>query len=122
MGISPLAVLTEFEEERTIAPESRAYLTRLVRTVAEHREALDRLIQQALTNWRLERLAAVDRNILRLAAAEMYYIEEVPAKVSILQAISLAEKYGTNESPRFINGVLDALLARLEGRERRTQG
>lgn len=122
MGISPLAVLAEFEEERSISSESRGYLARLVRTVAEHREALDRLIQEALTNWRLERLAAVDRNILRLAAAEMYYIEDVPAKVSIQQAISLAEKYGTDESPRFINGVLDALLARLEGRERRTQG
>lgn len=84
--------------------------------MAENLERIDHEIQEALTNWRLERLAAVDRHILRLAAAELYFLEEIPPLVSIQQAISLAEKYGTAESPRFINGVLDALLARLEGR------
>jgi N utilization substance protein B len=109
-------VLREFLQERRIAAASQEYLGLLVRTVARHRDEIDLLIQEALTNWRLERLAAIDRNILRLAAAELYYIEEVPPLVSIQQAISLAEKYGTAESPRFINGVLDALLAKLEGR------
>jgi N utilization substance protein B len=111
-----IEVLREFQRERRIAEASQDYLERLVRTVARHREEIDRHIQAALTNWRLERLAAIDRNILRLAAAELYYREEIPPLVSIQQAISLAEKYGTAESPRFINGVLDALLARLEGR------
>ncbi len=113
---SIIEVLREFTEERRIAPASREYLGQLVRTVARHREEIDRKIQDALTNWRLERLAAIDRNILRLAAAELFYLEEIPPLVSIQQAISLAEKYGTDESPRFINGVLDALLAGLEGR------
>lgn len=115
-AVAPEVVLQDFLEERRIAPQSRDYLRRLVRTVAEHREEVDRAVQQALTNWRLERLAAIDRNILRLAAAEMLFIEEVPPRVSIQEAIVLAEKYGTAESPRFVNGVLDALLARLEGR------
>lgn len=109
-------ILREFLTERRIAPASRAYLEELIRTVARHQDRIDHEIQEALTNWRLERLAAVDRNILRLAAAELYFLEEIPPLVSIQQAISLAEKYGTSESPRFINGVLDALLARIEGR------
>jgi N utilization substance protein B len=113
---SIIEVLREFETERRIAASSRPYLSELIRTVARHREEIDKKIQEALTNWRLERLAAIDRNILRLAAAELYYLEDIPPLVSIQQAISLAEKYGTAESPRFINGVLDALLARLEGR------
>lgn len=110
------AVLHEFEAERRIAPASLPYLRTLVKAVSHHLEEIDRKIQDALTNWRLERLAAIDRNILRLATAELYYIEEVPPLVSIQQAISLAEKYGTGESARFINGVLDALLAQLQGR------
>jgi len=116
-GELPLAaVLHEFEEERYIAPASRPYLRTLLLTISRHLSEIDRKIQDALTNWRLERLAAIDRNILRLATAEIYYIEEVPPLVSIQEAISLAEKYGTAESARFINGVLDALLAELQGR------
>ncbi|NIQ57710.1 MAG: transcription antitermination factor NusB, partial [Gammaproteobacteria bacterium] len=63
-----------------------------------------------LTNWRLDRLSAIDRNVLRLAAAEMLFFDDVPPLVSIQEAVQLAEKYGTGESPRFVNGVLDALM------------
>lgn len=113
---SPMWVLTEFDEDFSIAPTSRRYLGTLIRTISDHLEEIDERIQNALTNWRLERLSAIDRNILRLATAEIFYLEEIPPLVSIQQAISLAEKYGTVESARFINGVLDALLAELEGR------
>lgn len=111
---SPQAVLHAFEEERQISDESRAYLRTLVKHVAEHRDELDRQLEHALTNWRLDRLAVIDRNILRLAAAEMMYENDVPPAVSIQEAIVLAEKYGTNESPRFVNGVLDALRKSIE--------
>lgn len=113
---SPVQVLHEFLRERRIAPASREYLERLVRTVADHRSEIDRAIQAALTNWRLERLSVIDRNILRIAVAEMLFMEDVPPRVSIQEAILLAEKFGTADSPRFVNGVLDALLRRLEGR------
>lgn len=113
----PLAeVLREFETERWIAPSSRAYLRELIVTISRHLEEIDARLQHALTNWRLERLAAIDRNILRIATAELFYIEDVPPLVSIQQAMNIAERYGTEESPRFINGVLDALLAELEER------
>lgn len=104
-------ILHDFEQERQINDESRGYMRELVNRVADHREAIDRQLDDSLTNWRLERLSVIDRNILRLAAAEMLYGDavDVPAAVSIQEAIVLAEKYGTQESPRFVNGVLDAL-------------
>lgn len=109
-------ILQDFEQERSINDESRAYMRELVNSVAEHRQEIDEQLDQSLTNWRLGRLSVIDRNILRLAAAEMLYgdPEDVPAAVSIQEAIVLAEKYGTQESPRFVNGVLDALRKTVE--------
>lgn len=114
-AVTPETVLEEFLVERNIASASREYLRRLVTTVAKHREAIDAELQASLTNWRLERLSAIDRNILRIGAAEMRYIPEVPHRVTIQEAVRLAEKFGTAESPRFVNGVLDALMRRIEG-------
>src|SRR5690606_14797062 len=113
---SPLAILAEFEEERRVSRASREYLETLVRTVAEHIDEIDRADEEALTNWRLERLSDIDRNNLRLAAAEMLYLEDVQPRVSIQEGIVLAEKYWTADSPRFVNGELDALLHRHERR------
>ena len=112
-------ILYDFEQERQINDESRGYMRELVNSVADNRSEIDGQLDQALTNWRLERLSVIDRNILRLAAAEMLYGdgEEVPAAVSIQEAIVLAEKYGTHESPRFVNGVLDALRKTVERTE-----
>lgn len=107
---SPLDVMREFVRERNVAEESRGYIEWLLGLVAHHHEEIDREVSVALTNWRIERLSAIDRNILRLGAAEMMYVDDVPARVSIQEAIVLAEKYSTAQSPRFVNGVLDALM------------
>ena len=109
-------ILHDFEQERQINDDSRGYMRELVESVEKHRQEIDGQLDQSLTNWRLERLSVIDRNILRLAAAEMLYgnSEDVPAAVSIQEAIVLAEKYGTQESPRFVNGVLDALRKNVE--------
>jgi N utilization substance protein B len=109
-------ILHDFEQERQINDDSREYMRELVNSVADHRDDIDGQLDDSLTNWRLERLSVIDRNILRLAAAEMMYgnVEAVPAAVSIQEAIVLAEKYGTQESPRFVNGVLDALRKTVE--------
>lgn len=111
---SPRKVLNDFERERTISEDSRDFIRSLVDAVAENRDAIDRELEHSLTNWRLERLSVIDRNILRLAAAEMMYDKDVPHPVAIQEAIVLAEKYGTNDSPRFVNGVLDALRKSIE--------
>jgi transcription antitermination protein NusB len=103
--------------ERRVAADSRRYIDRLVDLVGAHRPDIDERVQSALTNWRLKRLSAIDRAILRLAAAEMLFVDDVPPVVSIQEAVKLAEKYGTAESPRFVNGVLDALMRTLQGEE-----
>ena len=108
-------ILEEFLFRRRIAEDRRPYIRRLVEAVASDEAGIDREIQAALTNWRLERLSAIDRAILRLAAAEMIHFDDIPPRVSIQEALGLAEKYGTDQSPRFVNGVLDALMRRLDG-------
>lgn len=108
------AILEEFMAGRRIAAERRPYVRRLVEAIAGDVPGIDRELQAALTNWRLERLSAIDRAILRLAAAEMIHFDDVPPRVSIQEALALAERYGTDQSPRFVNGVLDALMRRLD--------
>ena len=107
------AVLEEFLTGRLIARGRREYLRRVVETVESDRDAIDRALQQALTNWRFDRISSIDRNILRIAAVEMLRFEDVPPRVSIQEALRLAERYGTDQSPRFVNGVLDGLMRRL---------
>lgn len=99
-----------FISERRVAPERVPYMVTLLDTVAAHLPEIDERVQAALLNWRLERLSAIDRNVLRLGAAELLYLPDVPPRVAIQEAILLAEKYGTAQSPRFVNGVLDALM------------
>ena len=99
---------------RRVAKRRIPRVRALVVALDDHLEEVDRRLEEALDNWRLERLSVIDRGILRLAAAELLYVEEVPPRVSIQEAIRLAESYGGNESPRFVNGVLDALYKRVE--------
>lgn len=106
-------LLREFTGTRRVSREAQEYLETLIATLDLYLEPLDRTISDSLTNWRIERLSIIDRNILRLAAAEMLHLA-IPPKVAIQEAIQLAEKYGSNDSPRFINGVLDALMRRAE--------
>ena len=103
-------VLADFMADRRIGEASREYLFRLLHVVEEHTTEIDSALHDAITNWRMERLSVIDRNVMRIGAAELLYLDDVPPAVSIQEAILLAEKYGTDESPRFVNGVLDALM------------
>jgi N utilization substance protein B len=87
--------------------EIQPFAEKLVRGVRENLTELDAQIQGASKNWRLERMARVDRNLLRLALYELKHLEDVPAKVAINEAIEIAKRYGTNESSAFVNGILD---------------
>ena len=95
--------------------EVRTYLDRLVSGVADHLDDIDARITRASRNWRLERMARVDRNLLRLAVYEMTYESEVPDKVAINEAIEIAKRFGTAESPAFVNGILDRVLGEHAG-------
>ena len=90
--------------------ESFAYAQQLVRGTVDHREEIDAMIRGQADNWRLERMPPVDRNILRLAIYEMLYERETPKLVVVDEAIELAKKFGSEQSGRFINGLLDGLL------------
>ena len=86
-----------------------AFAESLVTGVETLRTQIDRLITEAAENWRLDRMAAIDRNILRLGAYELLHCPDVPAKVAINEALELAKRYSTAQSSRFVNGVLDRL-------------
>lgn len=94
-----------------IAPKARAFAESLVRGVCGQINQLDALISRFSRNYQLSRLAVVDRNILRLAVYEILYNSEVPPVVAINEAIELAKQYGSEESGRFVNGVLDRIRA-----------
>jgi len=115
------AVLADFLSERRIAQASQEYLFRLVRVIEDRVAEIDVTLQDSLTNWRLERLSRIDRNVLRIGAAELLAMPDVPARTSIQEAILLAEKYGSNESPRFVNGVLDAVMKKTEASRTRAR-
>lgn len=109
-----IPVLEELYENLRVSARNRLYTDVLVRLVAQALPRLDRVLERHLTNWSLNRLSVVDRNVLRLGVAEMMFVEDVPPRVTIREMVRLAEAYGTGESPRFVNGVLDAVMRTLE--------
>jgi len=94
-----------------ISPEGGEgeFAKRIVLGVMEHRQEIDRLIEERSENWRLDRMTMIDRNILRIAIFELLYCSEVPPKVTLNEAIDLGKRFGSEESGSFINGVLDRI-------------
>jgi len=95
---------------------ARAFAEQLVVGVSTHREALDARISEHAKNWRLSRMAAVDRNVLRLAVYELEH-GDTPASVILDEAVELARRFGDDPSPAFVNGVLDAVAREVRGAE-----
>jgi N utilization substance protein B len=87
----------------------REFTTALVRGVAEHRAEIDQRIGQTSTQWRIERMSSVDRNLLRLGTYELLFCFDVPTSVVINEAVEIARRYGAETSPGFVNGVLDEI-------------
>jgi N utilization substance protein B len=100
-------------DELAVAPD--AYTTALVREVEVRAAEIDGLVDGAAIGWDLDRMAVVDRNVLRLAVAELLAFPEVPTAVVLNEAVELASAYSTDDSGRFVNGVLATLAARLRG-------
>jgi len=98
-----------FWEVRPSKPGAMKYALRLIRGVQEHRAALDEEIAGALENWSVDRVGRVELSIIRIALYEMRYERDVPVAVAINEAIELAKTFGAEETPRFVNGVLDRL-------------
>jgi transcription antitermination protein NusB len=99
-------------EYRRVSPRYRPYVDRLVRGLDSELPTLDATLEDTMPNWRLDRLSAIDRNVLRIGVLELTF-DDIPPRVAIHEAIRLAERYGADESPRFVNGVLDAVHRRV---------
>jgi len=102
-------VVAQFWRETPGDPEGREYADDVVRGVAGELAGVDEAIRKASTNWRLERMARVDRNVLRLGAWELLRKTDVPRAVILDEAVELAKRYGSEESGAFVNGVLDRI-------------
>ncbi len=106
--------LTQFWETRKANAKTILFTNDLIRGVEERKVACDALIEKHTTNWDLSRLGAVDRNVMRLALFEILYRPDIPAVVSINEAVELAKAFGDTESGKFVNGVLDTIHQRLK--------
>ena len=91
----------------------RFFAEPLIRGTLEHRDKLDAQIKKYAVNWELHRMAVVDRNILRLAIYEMLYRDDIPPVVSINEAFDIAKKFSTQDSGKFVNGILDKFKGEL---------
>jgi transcription antitermination protein NusB len=93
--------------------EVRLFAEPLIRGTLEHRDAIDEHIKKHAKNWEFHRIAAVDRNIMRLAIYEMLFREDIPPIVSINEAVDIAKKFSTQDSGKFVNGILDKIRGEL---------
>ena len=110
---TPAQVVGMYWREMPGDPEGRDYADAIVSGVLSELEAVDELVRKASTNWRLERMARVDRNVLRLGAYELHRRPEVPRAVILDEAVELAKRFGGEESGAFVNGVLDRVAEEL---------
>jgi transcription antitermination protein NusB len=104
---NPETVCAKYTTAFGEGPLPDAFALQLFRNTASHIDTLDTIIVEASDNWRLERMSRVDRNILRMATFELLHEKETPTKVVINEAVELAKRYGSEESPAFVNGILD---------------
>lgn len=105
-------ILDGMEELDEAPPASREFAVALVRGVLARRDEIDDIIKGQADNWRLDRMAAVDRNILRVALYELIYQTDTPAAVVIDEAVEIAKRFGSERSSQFVNGVLDGFVHR----------
>ncbi len=104
--------LEAFWSLRAAKPFAQEFATELIRGFIEHATEIDSAIRNQLENFSFQRLAAVDRNILRIGAYEILFAQHIPPQAAINEAIEIAKRFGTDDSARFINGILDKILKR----------
>ncbi len=107
---------TFWQERKDLEEEVRGFADDLFRVASDHSDEIDKLIEAHAQNWRLDRMAAVDRNLMRTAVAEFIGFPKTPAPVVINEALEIARKFSSPESVNFINGVLDSVAKELSTR------
>lgn len=111
-GNSPEAIVSTFEDLQKSKTNTREFATKIFKGTLEHLEKIDEMIVAQADNWRLSRMAVVDRNIIRMSIYEFLHEHDTPKLVIIDEAIEIAKKFGTQKSSQFINGILDGILKR----------
>jgi len=113
---NPDEVLELYQDNFRAWERTREFCKRLIEGVKAYQGEIDRVLEENSEHWTLKRMAAIDRNILRMAAFELLYCPDIPFKVTLNEAIELAKKFSTEESSAFINGILDQIHARRDSR------
>ena len=111
-GNPPDTICETFEDLQKSKPNTREFATKIFRGTVDNLPKIDEMIQHQADNWRLSRMAVVDRNIIRMSIYEFLEETDTPKLVVIDEAIEIAKKYGTQKSSQFINGILDGILKR----------
>lgn len=109
VGIEPQEVFLSDLAKSVKNPLIIDFFSQLVKGVVSQKEKIDSLIKKYAQNWEIKRMAVIDRNILRLSVFELFFLKDIPPKVSINEAIELAKRYGDLDSARFVNGILDKI-------------
>ncbi len=99
----------EIKTRKNLSPQGYGYFQNLVKTTIQNLSTIDEIIKKHLKHWSFSRLSLIDRAILRVASTELMYFPEIPYKVVINEAIEIAKKYASDDSSRFVNGILDAI-------------
>ena len=122
-GNDPQSIIDTFEDLQRVRANVRDFAEKIFLGTVERMDEIDQIISAQADNWRLERMAAVDRNIIRMSIYELKYVEGTPKLVIIDEAIEIAKKFGTEKSSQFINGILDGILKRYNlGRDSKASG
>lgn len=111
-GNAPDMILKHFEDYQTAKPNTREFAEKIFRGTVTNLQEIDEMITAQADNWRLARMAVVDRNIIRMSIYEFLHENDTPKLVIIDEAIEIAKKFGTQKSSQFINGILDGILKR----------
>ena len=104
-------ILSKFwsQQDEPFSEDIRTFAEKLALGTVEHQAEIDQVLERHADNWELARMAMIDRNIMRFATYELLYLEEIPPKVSINEAVNIAKKFSQEESGKFVNGVLDKI-------------
>ncbi|HET7711985.1 MAG TPA: transcription antitermination factor NusB [Thermoanaerobaculia bacterium] len=113
-GNPPDMITSTFEDLQKSKPNTREFATKIFRGTIDHLAKIDDMIQQQAENWRISRMAVVDRNIIRMSVYEFLHENDTPKLVIIDEAIEIAKKFGTQKSSQFINGILDGILKKYD--------
>jgi len=105
---------SQIEEINEIPEKSALFFRALLENTIENLDSIDKEIEERAQNWAFDRISVIDRNILRLGVAELIYFEDIPPRTTINECIELAKSFGTQESARFVNGLLDGILRHLD--------